>query len=1034
MKEGIEASLSIFDNDTGDASSPPQADYGKVGILKKSISNEPSESVTEETSAMTSAANTSATDFTFEIDLPPPDDVSPLSCKESVVTAMLNRTLDRTLEQVLPSVPSLIDEEEDYYAHQQTSSPKKRSSDYHHNHHHNRRSHHHHHHHHHHNRHNDHRHDGHRRSSDRHIDYSPTKDDRRRRSRSSSGFRHSEDEYDQKRSSRHRSTSERPSSSRRSKSKDYGDSRGPSSHRTRSRSRDGLSSSDDKKGRHRSRSRAATEREGEKTRGLTISSIREEVEEDMTTESQKPFDGQSRRKSLTRIPSPIPPSSHRSPTKRSSISAPRSPSRRSERSHSRTGETTRTSRSPSPDSRRSPTKRNSISAPRSPSRRSERSHSRTGETTKAPRSPSRRSERSHSRTAAPRSPSRRSERSHSRTAETRSPSRSRHSSPSKSSSSRRSESKSRTGGRSSSCIPADRDRSTSKSRARSSSHKRSSSSTRESSSLLFSPTIKGESPVGILRPSFLSRLAEVNEKAEEEEEEEQEVDEVDQSDKEERPKSIRWGTSEETEIPTKSKNKNDTSLDVVAEESDGTSQRKLNTELSREEKKSRARSRSRAGRSHSKSRSRGESKARDNPEQKDKKPAGWNELLNVSMQLSTDSFKFDPADAENGAPQQADKTKVHQTAVGVKPETAPVTNDTMERLRKANALILEKKKRREDSKARQKQLDLIKSPSPVTIGLEKPVAPSGAKEEIKTSVAPPQAESEHGDVKMQKHPEFSASAYMESSDMLNLDTPVSPKVVEAGAQFLPALRESNHATSDDTTTGSPVKGSRSKTVSETKLTEETSKNTRNRRRENRRRDGRRGNKTATSNKWRELQTRVDALTKSDSKPQDSNAQNVPEMESSKADLLQTGSDEKTSSQEEPLEPVVEEKKPKSRKLFDSLRQSLHGQSAHGKPDSKIWGTKKEKKCDESDQKDETQPKDSLRQSLHGMPKSMKWGISSKKPVEEEGENLEEGNIQEAQSKSTSVGRSKWAGVKGSLLFISLMKSKAPENEPEATEN
>ena len=62
------------------------------GMKKRNESNH-SEPVTAETAPMSEA-----TTFEFEINLPPEVDVSPLSCKESVIAAMLSRSVDRALD------------------------------------------------------------------------------------------------------------------------------------------------------------------------------------------------------------------------------------------------------------------------------------------------------------------------------------------------------------------------------------------------------------------------------------------------------------------------------------------------------------------------------------------------------------------------------------------------------------------------------------------------------------------------------------------------------------------------------------------------------------------------------------------------------------------------------------------------------------------------------------------------------------------------------------------------------------------------
>eukprot|EP00934_Nitzschia_sp_Nitz4_P003875 Nitzschia sp. Nitz4//scaffold153_size53422//10481//13444//NITZ4_006759-RA/size53422-processed-gene-0.12-mRNA-1//1//CDS//3329537256//3865//frame0 len=74
---------------------PPLPPVDPALKRKKSLNSEPATSVT----APMSEPNES---FSFEINLPPGVDVSPLSCKESVIAAMMSRSVDRALEAEPP--------------------------------------------------------------------------------------------------------------------------------------------------------------------------------------------------------------------------------------------------------------------------------------------------------------------------------------------------------------------------------------------------------------------------------------------------------------------------------------------------------------------------------------------------------------------------------------------------------------------------------------------------------------------------------------------------------------------------------------------------------------------------------------------------------------------------------------------------------------------------------------------------------------------------------------------------------------------
>lgn len=325
------------------------------------------------------------------------------------------------------------------------------------------------------------------------------------------------------------------------------------------------------------------------------------------------------------------------------------------------------------------------------------------------------------------------------------------------------------------------------------------------------------------KTSFLSRLAESNKKVEQ-----TETKSDTESSKDlpqlQKPKSVRWGNTASESLPATKQNV--AHLDAVVEEKEekeNAAESEEPKELPPHSSRQRTRSKSRSRKHRSKSRKRTESDEVKKPESKRKMK--WDELLNASktsFHFSTDSFCFDfdnekkspsplktivpnlnPVVFRNGVPatpskppasgspldasnaqendvmmnqgvdqiikdtkRRAEDSRKRQARLSGQAPTTPrgattdATNpcpsqtsvrlDASERLQNANSLILEKKKRREASKARQVELDVMKSP------------PSA----------------------------------LEMSNNFELCHPKSPlDIVQEGIQFTPALRVSNMAIS-----------------------------------------------------------------------------------------------------------------------------------------------------------------------------------------------------------------------------------------------
>jgi hypothetical protein len=690
-----------------DSSSLPPDHFDANGNVKAGTmkSSEQSEQGTAPTAAMTSSLAASISSFSFEITLPPPAEVSPLSCRESVVTAMMARPLDRALEQR----GILARPHHDEYSAEPSTSERRRSS-------HHRRTH---------------------KSGDDHSDGKYTEKRHRSRSihaKSRRDLSHvasetSDPSQADLRTSR-RSRSEKPTS-RRTKSTD-----GRRLSSSRSKSRD--IASDEKKRRHRSKSRSAhggDRSTREFRRPLTIASIKEEVEEALNSPNQNSIEKKSsaRQRSRSRQRSPPPPSETRS----SSKSRERSPSSSGHQSRSKP-----TTSSPS---------KSSLDERRSSSRNPSGSSSR------------------------------------------------------------------------------DRSKSRLRHRSRSRSHSRTREETTEEEARQYLAMLSGLHPTGgdgqqglysSSKPSFLSRLAESNQKTEEKSDVEISREFLQPS------KSVRWGESGDKELsspPTSTVSK-EPLLEKKQDETDVLEPDQPPRQKSSSTRE-RNRSKSRSSRHRSKSRKRTETEEVKKPESKRKMK--WDELLNVSkssFHFSTDSFCFDPKEdapkapsplktiqpnlnpvvlrkgvgSPNSAPnttedgflveEEADKTSVtssvkvdamikdtrrraeesrrRQAKLAGHPSSnvqndsffqisSPAVSETSRseakaRLQHASAMILEKRKRREASKARQGELDLMTSPQ----------------------------------------------SAMERSDNFEMCFPKSPfDLVQGGTQFSPALRLSNVAIS-----------------------------------------------------------------------------------------------------------------------------------------------------------------------------------------------------------------------------------------------
>ncbi|KAG7347810.1 hypothetical protein IV203_016515 [Nitzschia inconspicua] len=290
-----------------DSSSLPPGYFATNKDECRNKSSEQSDPGTAPTVAMTGSLAASTTSFSFEITLPPPADVSPLSCRESVVTAMMARPLDRALEQRRIPIPSLYDE------YSGATSPSERR----------RRSHH--------------------RRTQFCADHDDTTDHKSKRSRSAHAISRkdlgnypSETPNPEKVGESRRSRSAKPIS-RRSKSTDV--NRLSSS---RSKSRDIAAYEDKHKHRrHRSKSRSAHDGERsmrEPRRILTIAAIKEEMEETLVSPQKIATDKDSQPRQRSRSRQRSPPARERSPSssrhKDSSKSRKRSPSKSEKRSSS----------------------------------------------------------------------------------------------------------------------------------------------------------------------------------------------------------------------------------------------------------------------------------------------------------------------------------------------------------------------------------------------------------------------------------------------------------------------------------------------------------------------------------------------------------------------------------------------------------------------------------------------------------------------------------------------------------------------------
>lgn len=771
-------------NDDDDSCAPIRQDeinYDRIPGIDRTNNktrwkqSEQSEAVTDETAGMTvSMTDESGDSFTFEIDLPAPADVSPLSCKESVVGAMMARSVDRALENG-PSRPPF---EENRGVDSPRGNQKRRS--------------------HHHRRH-------------RHQRDDSSGDHRGKRSRSSHIRGSSHHSSSQSSSSnnldatrrRHRSASEKPSSQR-SRLRDGVAERGMS---TTSVSRD--VSSEARPHRRRSKSRTDSNRESTvvSRSSLNIAPIKEELEESHSQIAEAPQgELSSRNRSMSRPRSPSqkcgrsegrvrPPTSER---RSRSGSKHRSASRNSVRSKSRV-------RSPS-------SKRRGESRPSSPSHT--RSPSSKGRGESRPSSPSHErspssKRRSESRPSHTRSPSRTRSASRPRS-QSRSRNESSKSSPRSQSSSKRSslskDIQKRGGEVASTNGSSQQNRDRSKSRPRERSKSRSRQKPGQSAEEYLEETMKSEkledglfSLEEVIKPvslgpsslSFLSRLEESKEKSAQSTPRATNSHETD-----EQQKSIRWGGTEPEKMSSSHQRDHGrkTMLDVVIEE--GGEVKEVNkpeavSDQEEVESKRRSVSRSLSNRRRSQSRSERTVKVSKEQERKERK-SKWDDLLMNASNLS--SFSFDdteyksvlpritpvvlksravsvnpskitarmlsdtgllspqPSDVEkiiSDTKKKAADSRLRQARLSARhighEEATPVRGNTsktvaMDRLREANALILAKRQRREDSKARQKRLGNIKPIASTSSTIDMDLIPSPIKRFVEAGNANAEAQ------------------------------------------------------------------------------------------------------------------------------------------------------------------------------------------------------------------------------------------------------------------------------------------------------
>jgi hypothetical protein len=319
-----------------------------------------------------------------------------------------------------------------------------------------------------------------------------------------------------------------------------------------------------------------------------------------------------------------------------------------------------------------------------------------------------------------------------------------------------------------------------------------------------------------MKPSFLSRLAESREKS------------SDRAENGANQKSIKWGvTKTEVVSPQKSPMTKDDAILFVVEEEIGDVRAEPLKEMSSEkndERKQRTRSQSRSRRRRSQSRKRRESKEEHLSEKKEKKKT-WEELLNASknsFDFSADSFYFDPNE----------DTKAPSPMKSITPNLNPVVlrSDISSPLSRPNGMphyekimfnasplssnhvtemIKEKRQRAEESRQRQASISEVKdgcyqkyssnlatsSFSPESSNAKR-VDSMDSKERIKNASAlivekrKRRAASRARQTKLELHSP-SPDQMDESRSFVKDFSPSQLDIVHSAAQFSPALRVSN---------------------------------------------------------------------------------------------------------------------------------------------------------------------------------------------------------------------------------------------------
>ncbi|KAL3911835.1 MAG: hypothetical protein SGILL_007128, partial [Bacillariaceae sp.] len=571
------------------------------------------------------------------------------------------------------------------------------------------------------------------------------------------------------------------------------------------------------------------------------------------------------------------------------------------------------------------------------------------------------------------------------TARQRSPSSSGHN-RTRSKSRKRSPSKSRGESRSRSKKPGSRDRSKSRTRSSHRSRSRSHSRTRdkatdeEAKQYLATLSSKQSESRGMpqksaMKPSFLSRLAESNEKS------------LGQEEGRGKPKSIKWGESE-TKImsPKKSPMVKGALLLSVAEEEIGDSY----NEPVKGSSSPKGEGRSRRTRSQSRTRQRSQSrKRRDKSEKKKEKKKKWDDLLHASKEsfnFSTDSFYFDTESevAKPATPMKAIKPTLNPVVLGhdtVAPpstsnatteyesttvEGSPVTkHDVSEMIKSQRERAAESRKRQASIEAdsyfnRNKQSNaasnVLSSDSPSA----KQKSSIDSKDRLKKASALIHEKRKRRAASRARQTDLEILSPLASQmyESHNLGKGFSPSQFDAtrgGAQFSPALRESANALT-------PKQAQRSSAAflpeKEGQSEPERSKSP-----------------SKKSSRWADMRNGMDEM-----------------ISKSKRSLMV---------------PSIQEESPSdSKKIKQDEREKSSKTNARRKARSEARRAARTQKMGSSSKWKEL----SVKVDAMKKPQSFRAGDAPTSPI-----------MAEEPSKPKSLGRSKWAGLKGSMDFVSRMK-------------